>query len=66
MNIELKPCPFCGGKARIRKWKRDGYVVRCKDCGAQGTPFYICEWHDTKYIAQGKAAEAWNRRENSE
>lgn len=42
MNKQLKPCPFCGGKAHIRKvTENKGYVhyetvcVLCKDCGAR-------------------------------
>jgi Lar family restriction alleviation protein len=59
---ELKPCPFCGGKARIRKLQKLVYAVRCTDCGATSTSFGVKPWHDTVFIAQGQAIEAWNRR----
>ena len=34
---ELKPCPFCGGKAEIKRCKvylDDALQVRCTECGA--------------------------------
>lgn len=31
---ELKPCPFCGGKASIyRNWFDDTYSAQCCVCG---------------------------------
>ena len=55
---ELKPCPFCGGRAKIyRQFKNDveiGSKVICIDCLA------------TMYSAEANSAEenieAWNRR----
>lgn len=63
LEIELKPCPFCGGRGRIMR-AGNAYVVRCKECGAQTARNFIKDWHRNKYIAQGNAAEAWNRRES--
>ena len=40
----------------------NAYVVRCKECGAQTARSFMKDWHRNKYIAQGNAAEAWNRR----
>ena len=50
---ELKPCPFCGGTARMAK--RGEKVlpwVYCSDC--------LAETRD--YDSVEEAAEAWNRR----
>lgn len=57
----LKPCPFCGGKAKLetcleREYNSliDYYFIRCTSCGCRtGTypPEYMHE-----------AAERWNRR----
>lgn len=60
---ELKPCPFCGGKARLHTAKRgrsaigapywSGYVVcRSKKCGVQ-TPMVK---------SPDAATAAWNKR----
>lgn len=49
---KLKPCPFCGGEAKIYG-KREGLPwVACKSCIGQTA---CC---DTKE----EAIEAWNRR----
>lgn len=54
---EIKPCPFCGGKANFRYIgflfkKTNVYVVSCPTCGCS-TPY--CEDIIT-------AAEIWNKR----
>lgn len=54
MLNELKPCPFCGGKAHLVDL---GYSwTRCDECEAEGP----CE-----STAQ-RAIEAWNRRVKEE
>ena len=61
---ELKPCPFCGGKA---SWYYSGSVTRgrfditiaCSHCGItmkQSTLRYGLEWLQEKMI------EKWNNR----
>ena len=61
----LKPCPFCGGKAFIE----NGYVgiervvfVKCDECKVRMPNVYV----RASYCANDKAAEAWNRRANDE
>lgn len=54
--IVLKPCPFCGGKARVMLEEEDRpddcfYNIYCTVCGAQ-------IWVKSKT----KAIAAWNRR----
>ncbi len=60
---ELKPCPFCGGTARLKEhrfyYDKDSsfsdcsYGIRCSNCFAESYQF-----HQSKE----KAIEAWNRR----
>lgn len=49
---EVKPCPFCGGKAVVRILQRSRYV-ECKSCYALSG----C------YADIDKAIEVWNRRQ---
>lgn len=73
MSKDLKPCPFCGGKSKIKHEMSNDYwldvpvtiihfFVKCKKCGAISKKFKISE----KYIAAEKAIEAWNRRANND
>ena len=32
MSEELRPCPFCGGAAKVMSHAPFNYWVRCKDC----------------------------------
>ena len=64
-NIELKPCPFCGGTGELkhRAFLGGSYAfIQCKQCHC--TTDGICS--DTSYCADEKAAEAWNRRADDE
>lgn len=61
-NNELKPCPFCGGKAidvceegnffGKAAYSRTYRFVRCRKCNAR----------TGVYGTRPKAIEAWNRR----
>ena len=51
MSIELKPCPFCGGKARLCISEYIPPWIEC-DCGV------FTEGQNTAE----EAAEMWNRR----
>lgn len=66
---ELKPCPFCGGKAVIRKYDElvghgmvdTYYFAKCKSCKMRGRKFGILEAHTVDDRIK-KAINAWNRR----
>lgn len=54
-EIELKPCPFCGGDAEMQQGKHQGlrtFYVSCLGCGART---------DLEY-AEEFAADLWNER----
>ena len=58
---EIKPCPFCGGRAAIGNSFWDGTFVYCTNCNASTDSF--CD--DKEVVAKQRAVNAWNRREGS-
>ena len=50
---DLKPCPFCGGKAEMYFLGNEKYTVRCKKC-----PAALVFDYDTV----GLASACWNTR----
>ena len=76
MTNELKPCPFCGGRALVIVWKDDDRLVRvecteCK-CSTPGIVFRLPRfpldsvreigWQPGLEDAKREAVETWNRR----
>lgn len=55
-KTELKPCPFCGGQARIREDEGGFYQVTCTSVA--------CEIHTFSFDDVSDAVERWNRRVN--
>lgn len=64
---ELKPCPFCGGKARMKcgnynllgaygtaETARKWFGVYCRSCNTSQWP--------REFFSKEEAIEAWNRR----
>lgn len=52
-TIELLPCPFCGGEAKLRvSWGGHAPRAACQKCGAEGV-------YGETII---EAAEKWNTR----
>ena len=52
---ELKPCPFCGGKAML-KGSEFCWWIECSGCEF-GTP---------AFLKKEEVIEAWNRRTNDD
>ena len=63
MTEDLKPCPFCGGKAEIR------HVTSLRDAyGKYNSCFVICPSCLTtsdNYPSRIIATQRWNRRQES-
>jgi len=51
MKTRLKPCPFCGGAAKLSETDFDGFFVFCESCRAS---FFE--------VTKKKSVDAWNRR----
>ncbi|MBR1486297.1 MAG: Lar family restriction alleviation protein [Synergistaceae bacterium] len=67
MTEELKPCPFCGGEARItnlippRLYVKDtAFCVYCASCNLL---FGFDIDYGGEFSTENEAIEAWNRRE---
>lgn len=69
---QLKPCPFCGGKAEHGMSQGleggvhlDRWEVGCADCGAS-LIVGICPNDDWPHSVVSRAVERWNRRSREE
>jgi len=51
--IELKPCPFCGGKAEVHEFNGKCFMAYCSKCA--------CE-QGRNYTTEKAAIKAWNKR----
>lgn len=56
IEIKLKPCPFCGGEAKIIGAIGAVFWARCTECGAE----------TQSELSEQQAAELWNGRANNE
>lgn len=64
---ELKPCPFCGGKAKIFAFSDGGICVKCLYCWCQThtwSDYSISEAE--KESAFERAVDSWNRRKGEQ
>jgi Lar family restriction alleviation protein len=66
VSEELKPCPFCGGKAHIQRLAdADGfgtfYYVVCTGCRAQSGSHYASKGNDCPQT-YAEVRDEWNRR----
>ena len=65
--MELRPCPFCGGEAKLKKGfpgrqnGRKQALVQCRACGCRTPMFYQYEYESVSDV-YAHAVEAWNRR----
>lgn len=60
-QLNLEPCPFCGGEARAFYDDAGGvYEVQCQECGAE--PYIGSRSGAPGMRTLGDVIEAWNRR----
>lgn len=59
---KLKPCPFCGGKARLLV--SNGVRVLCTKCGATTRILVDSERVETSAVKD--VIKTWNRRKNND
>ncbi len=66
--MNLKDCPFCGGKAQIKTTRAtmDGpgrVYAKCTDCEAAVESGPDCLWlNESDPVKHQSAADRWNRR----
>ena len=67
-DVELKPCPFCGGKADIKKGlpqsqSRGGkqFLIQCRKCGCRTVLFRQSALEPWKELLDA-CVSTWNRR----
>ena len=69
--MNLLPCPFCGGEAKVvaGRWSGHGeggtlYLAQCTKCGAE-VPSKSADWpyNQEKESGEAGAIEAWNQRD---
>ena len=71
-QITLKPCPFCGGKAKVLEGTTSNifghlfydYCVKCTDCSAFLGLYQVGDSAEfgLLYDTEKEAIEAWNTR----
>lgn len=67
---DIKTCPFCGGRAKLRKQNRTiidhqtqrNCYVYCTECDARGKRYLEGNTSDEHIVARFLAVEAWNKR----
>lgn len=65
-KIELKSCPFCGGRAAMRQFAnpKNWYFVECADCYCRTDGYKHNHVEGTDEENKMANAEVWNRRVN--
>jgi len=63
-DVQLKPCPWCGGPASARKaqFGDGGFVVGCSHDGAADPELCGIAPRSLPFVSAEAAAAAWNAR----
>lgn len=62
-EVKLKPCPFCGGEAVLKRDRMGKYCAKCTNCGCMTT--FQFGFGD-EAVSKKKATDIWNRRAENE
>ena len=61
--IDLKPCPFCGGEAKVFAYDDGGICVKCMECYCQTQASTdMCISYAKRESAFERIVSSWNRR----
>ncbi len=62
--LQMKPCPFCGGLARLDyiTGDDDGKMAYSPECQNRECVIYGFKISGPEYLSQEEAVEAWNHR----
>ena len=58
--MDLKPCPFCGGKCCVCEAITNIWQAHCQDCDCSVST----DRYNMGFVTQQEAVEVWNRRHN--
>jgi hypothetical protein len=65
VSSELKPCPFCGEEAVIKKTRPHEWIIGCEGRYGSTCPGFV--WKSTPvYLTKACETTAWNRRANND
>ena len=59
---KLKPCPFCGGEAKVNTLKWMGGYTATALCKNEPNAHYLNIWDEDEAKAVERITEAWNTR----
>lgn len=62
MRFKLDACPFCGGEAKMNRYK-SAWTVECRTCGATIWRSICLDDDPDSLDTQDEVIEAWNRRD---
>lgn len=62
MSEKLKPCPFCGGEAKVNTMKWVGGYTATALCKNEPNAHYLNTWDEDEAKAVERITKAWNTR----
>lgn len=61
-EMELKPCPFCGGKVKIECIDDEYYYISCERCCSSTSFGHVFDDGTAGDATKIEVITAWNRR----